>query len=310
MKTRFFSFMAMAFAAMLMISCSEDTPAPVVEIFFEADADNPYMINFTTTSSNASSFSWEFGDGNVAVGAEATHTYLQSGDYTVKVTAKGDGGEAMATKDVSIAASISEILSGGPSATNGKTWIVSRTATPGIDGAGSVDPSYPADMMPATDNLLDLIGLGAEYDNEFTFFHDGSYSINNVDGNNLCGWLWAATYIPQEDWVIPTDVGIFSVKSTPPADGTWMLTENTDLVVDAVDEDPVDGTATPKTVTFEDCDYITFDGGAFLALQDFGMYANVREVASDRVSIAVYMHSVQSVPDRPSHLITLSFDAK
>ncbi|MDX2430409.1 MAG: PKD domain-containing protein, partial [Bacteroides sp.] len=273
MKTRIFSFMTMAFVAFLLVSCGEDTPAPVVEIFFEADMDDPYTINFTTTSSNASSFSWEFGDGNVAVGAEATHTYLQSGEYMVKVTATGDGGEAMATKDVSIAASISEILSGGPDAMNGKTWLVSRTSTSGVDGVGDVNPSYPNNMFPATDNLLDMIGLGAEYDNEFTFFHDGSYSINNVDGNNLAGWLFAATYIPEEDWVIPTAVGIFSVKSTPPADATWMLTEDTDLVVDAVIEDASDGSTTLNTVTFEDAVYITFGGGGFLALQDFGMYA-------------------------------------
>lgn len=302
--------MAMAFAALLMISCSEDTPAPVVEIFFEADMDDPYTINFTTTSSDATSFSWEFGDGSVGVGESATHTYLESGDYTVEVTATGDGGETMATKDVNIAASMAEILSGGPSATNGKTWLISRTATPGVDGVGSVDPSYPADLFPATDNLLDFIGLGAEYDNEFTFFHDGSYSINNVDGNNLAGWLYAATFIPPEDWVITNDYGIFSVKSTPPANPTWMLTEGGSLVVDAVDEDPADGSTTLKTVTFEDADYITFGGGGFLALQDFGMYAMVRQVASDRISLSVYMYSVQSEPTRPSHLISLSFDLK
>lgn len=309
MKARFFSLMTMAVLAVLMLSCKEDTPAPVVEIFFEADAMDPYTINFTTTSSNASTFSWEFGEGSVGVGAEVSHTYLSSGDYTVKVTAAGDGGSTVATKDVSIAASISEILSGGPDAANGKTWLLSRTATPGVDGAGSVDPSYPADLMPGVDNLLDLIGLGAEYDNEYTFFNDGTYSVNNVNGNHLAGWIYSAMNIPEADWVTITDVGIFAVKVTPSTNATWMITEDTDLVVDAVDEN-TDGSGTTKTVTFEDADYITFANGGFIALQDFYPNVTVREVASDRITLSVFMNSVMAEPSRPSHCITLSFDAK
>ena len=153
MKTRIFSLMTMAIVAIMLVSCSEDTPAPVVEIFFEADPEDPYTIDFTTTSSDASSFAWEFGDGEVGSGAAVSHTYAESGEYAVSVVASGDGGSTTATKDVSIAASISEILSGGPSATNGKTWLVSRTATPGVDGVGSVDPSYPNKMFPATGPL-------------------------------------------------------------------------------------------------------------------------------------------------------------
>ncbi len=301
--------MTLAFVALLMFSCKEDTPAPVVEIFFEADDMDPYTINFTTTSSNASTFTWDFGDEVVGSGAEASHTYAESGDYTVSCAATGDGGQTVATKDVSIAASLAEILSGGPSATNGKTWLLSRTATPGVDGAGSVDPSYPADLMPGTDNLLDIIGLGAEYDNEYTFFHDGTYSVNNVNGNHLAGWIYSAMNIPDTDWVTVTDVGIFAVKATPSENATWMITEDTDLVVDAVDE-LEDGSGSTKTVTFPAADYITMGNGGFIALQDFYPNVTIRDVATDRITLSVFMNSVMANPDRPSHIITLSFDAK
>lgn len=307
MKTRFFSWITMAVAAMMLVSCSEDPP--VVEIFFEADESDPYTVNFTTQSENASSFAWEFGDGGTGEGAEVSHTYAASGDYSVTVTAKGDGGEATSTKEVSIAASMAEMISGGASA-NGKTWVMSRTATPGLDGAGSFDASFPADMMPGTDNVLDILGLGVEYDNEFTFYHDGSYEVNNVDGTNLAGWLYAAMNIPEEDWVIMTDVGIFSVKSPAPQGATWSLTEDTDLTMDGVNEDPVDGSVTEKTATFEAADYITFTNGGFAVLQDLNPIVIVRAVDSERLTLSIFMHSVQSAADKPSHILTLTLDAK
>ncbi len=309
MKTTIFSWMTIALTAVLLISCSEDPAPPVVEIFFEADASDPYTINFTTVSQNATSFAWDFGDDGVGTGAEVSHTYAMSGDYTATVTASGEGGDATATKSVTISANMAELISGGPNATDGKTWKLSRTATPGVDGAGSVNEDFIADLMPGTDNQLDLLGLGAEYDNLFTFYHDGSYEIDNVDGNNLAGWIYAAMNIAQEDWVIMTDIGLFSVKSTPPSSATWGLTEDTDLVVDAVDEveggDPI-----AKTVTFADADYITFGGGGFLASQDLNVYAIVREVSSTRLVATVFMHSVMDAATVPSHMLTLSFDAQ
>ena len=310
MRTRIFSWMTMVLTAVLMVSCAEDpAPAPVVEIFFEADATDQYTINFTTVSENATSFAWDFGDMEVGTGAAVSHTYATSGDYTVTVTATGEGGDAVSSKSVTIAADMAELISGGSTATEGKTWKLSRTATPGVDGAGSVRDDFVADLMPGTDDQLDLLGLGAEYDNLFTFYHDGSYSINNVDGNNLAGWIYAALNVPQEDWVIMTDIGLFSVKSTPPATPTWGLTEDTDLVIEAVDE-VEGGPHVEKTVTFADADYITFGGGGFLASQDLNVYAIVREVSSTRMVATIFMHSVMDVATKPSHMLSLSFDAQ
>jgi len=308
MKRSFYSVLTMlAVVALLFSSCSEDPEPPVVEMFAEVDWSNSYMVNFTTNATNATSFTWEFGDGETGTGATASHTYALSGDYTITVTATGDGGMATSSKSVTIVASMSELLCGGTS--SGKTWILSRTATPGMDGAGSVNSSFPTEIMPGTDNLLDAIGLGDEYDNEFTFYADGSYSINNVDGNNMAGWIYSYTQIGEENIVIPTAVGIFSVKNTPSTNATWTLTENTDLVIDAVDE--VDeSTFTPKTVTFSGADYLTFGNGGFIGIQDFSVNAIIRDITSDRMVVAIFLNSVYGAPDKPSALITISFEAK
>jgi PKD repeat protein len=309
MKKSFYAFFATLALAAIMFSCSEDPEPPIVELFFEVDAANPYTVQFTTTDQNVTSYAWDFGDGKTSTEPKPKHTYVQSGDYTVKVTVTGEGGTAMATKEVSIAASMTEMLSGGPAATNGKTWILSKNATPGRDGAGAFSNTFPTDIMPGTDNLLNMVGLEAEYDNEFTFMSDGTYKVNTVNGNNLAGWVYSAGVLGEDKIVKTTPVGIFIVKSTTLTNAKWSLTEDTDLVVDAVDED-ANGSGIPKKVTFTKADYLTFTNGGFIGIQDFAVNAIIRDITKDRMVVAIYLHSVLDSPTKPSNLITLSFDAK
>ena len=309
MKKSIYSLFAMLAIVAFMFSCSEDPAPPVVEMFFEVDEANPYKVNFTTTDQNVTSYAWDFGDGETSTEANPSHIYLQSGTYNVKVTVSGEGGTSEATKEVTISASMEEMISGGPAAANGKTWVLSKKATPGKDGAGAFSSSFPTDIMPGTDNLLGMVGLEAEYDNEYTFHHDGSYTVNNVDGNNLAGWVFSAGVLGEENIVITTPVGIFSTKSTPSKNAKWKLTENTDLVVEAVYEIE-EGVGKPKTVTFSQADYLTFENGGFIGIQDFAVHAIIREISADRMVVGVFLHSVLSTPDKPSNIITISFDVK
>jgi PKD repeat protein len=44
---------------------------------------------------NASSYSWDFGDGATSTDANATHTYNTAGTYTVKIMAMSKNGKKM-----------------------------------------------------------------------------------------------------------------------------------------------------------------------------------------------------------------------
>lgn len=60
---------------------------------FEADrtyGNNPLKVRFTDTSSNASSWAWDFGDGNSSAEENPIHTYTAEGRYTVSLTINGD----------------------------------------------------------------------------------------------------------------------------------------------------------------------------------------------------------------------------
>jgi gliding motility-associated-like protein len=52
----------------------------------------PLTITFNNTSTNANSYLWNFGDGNTGTGNNPSHTFTNSGTYTVTLIAYGTGG--------------------------------------------------------------------------------------------------------------------------------------------------------------------------------------------------------------------------
>lgn len=60
-------------------------------------------VDFTNLSLNATSYSWNFGDGTTSTVTNPTHAYAQPGVYIARLTAFGPGGtSASAEKVVSV----------------------------------------------------------------------------------------------------------------------------------------------------------------------------------------------------------------
>ncbi len=66
--------------------------APTGEYSAEANATNFLEYTFTNSSINASSFQWNFGDGNTSTEKSPTHTYATPGVYNVVLTATNASG--------------------------------------------------------------------------------------------------------------------------------------------------------------------------------------------------------------------------
>ena len=84
----------------------EPTPDPKPVAAFhmtKTEALVDEVIQFTNASQHATSFIWDFGDGNTSSEANPEHTYGDAGNYTVKLKAKGAGGEDESTQTIKIA---------------------------------------------------------------------------------------------------------------------------------------------------------------------------------------------------------------
>ena len=84
----------------------EDTPTPLqVVAAFEVSNTSPEvdeLITFTNNSENATSFEWNFGDGNLSTKTNPTHAFAQAGSFIVTLTATGDGGSSTSNKEITV----------------------------------------------------------------------------------------------------------------------------------------------------------------------------------------------------------------
>ena len=61
-------------------------PSPIADFSSSINPLNNGEVTFTNTSNNATSYLWDFGDGNTSTDANPIHTYTMSGNYTITLT--------------------------------------------------------------------------------------------------------------------------------------------------------------------------------------------------------------------------------
>ena len=104
---------------------SEKADLPTSAIIHYSVADT--KVAFTALSTNADSYSWDFGDGQTSTDPNPIHVYETGGYYKATLTVNGGTGSASDEADLAIALTPYVLLTGGPTAENGKTWKLSAT---------------------------------------------------------------------------------------------------------------------------------------------------------------------------------------
>ncbi|MEM8526991.1 MAG: DUF4374 domain-containing protein [Bacteroidota bacterium] len=110
-KLSFFIFTALL-GTQFLTSCNNEDEmpelkAPVAAFSFEVDN---LTISFKNNSTDASTYVWEFGDGNASTDTNPTYTYEADGSYTVELTAFGENGNSTTTESVSVSAAAAPTL--------------------------------------------------------------------------------------------------------------------------------------------------------------------------------------------------------
>jgi PKD repeat protein len=166
---------------LLVTSCGDDdepdvptaADVPVASYQFEIDTDNFLLVTFTNFSTNAVSYSWDFGNGESSTDENPTHTYAAEGDYVVVLTATNADG-VTATKEESFTLtdpnSALKLLTGEVS----KTWKPYRV---GVTASLGPDASNPGGWWAGFENNGARSCL---YEQTFTFHLDGTFVFDDM----------------------------------------------------------------------------------------------------------------------------------
>lgn len=161
------------------ISCGDDddttteptTSSAIAAFTSKVDDANFLKVKFTSTSKNATKFSWDFGDGSgTSTDENPEYTYAKEGTYTVKLTATGADDKA-SEKEQSITLTDPNAAQTLLSGTDSKTWKIVRTAA-----SISVQPSdFSASWFSISEQQV--AARPCLYGYEFIFKKDGAFEF-------------------------------------------------------------------------------------------------------------------------------------
>jgi len=156
--------------------------APVANFTFSgANNPAPCLVTFTNTSTNATSYYWNFGDGGTSIATNPQYTYTTSGTFNVQLTASNAGGSNSITKSVIIQNPIlgTNVTFNNPIFTDIYVTLNGTTLT--ITPGGSV--TFLSVMGSSVSYSAYTYGVAADGTTQIGLELDWNYTINLPGGN-------------------------------------------------------------------------------------------------------------------------------
>jgi PKD repeat protein len=221
-----FSFMALLAGGFLFLtSCSEDTTTPTADPVASFSADKttgatPLIVTFTNSSSGATRYEWDFGDGSSSTSNAPSHTFSNTStssarSFTVTLRAfNADGKSSTTSKTINVEAATTpptkkEIIAAGP-------WKISSWKQ--FDGTTTTDVYFQWD--------------NCNKDNIFSFQANGSWT--NEEGATKCDPN-DPTIISSGTWTLSSDENTFKVDNEEWKFVTPVTTSDMKISFDGVD---------------------------------------------------------------------------
>jgi PKD repeat protein len=197
-----FSFMALLAGGFLFLtSCSEDTTTPTADPVASFTADKtsgttPLIVTFTNSSSGATRYEWDFGDGSSSTSNAPSHTFSNTStssarSFTVTLRAfNADGKSSTTSKTINVEVATTpptkkEIIAAGP-------WKI--TGIKQFDGTTTTDVYFQMD--------------NCDKDDIYSFQANGSWT--NEEGATKCDSN-DPTIIDSGTWTLSSDGTVFKV---------------------------------------------------------------------------------------------------
>ncbi len=300
-------FLLFAGGLVLFSSCREEEPVepPKAGIFFSV---SDKQVAFTALTKRVETYLWDFGDGETGTVQNPVHLYKEGGVYDVKLTVTGEGGNAEAVAEVSLALSDFQMLTGGTRAINGKKWRIKGTHS-SKDALTLADAKFSV-LAPLSPGILGSAGLGLPevYEDEFIFKSDGSYIHAPKHSGAFAGLVYSM--INKKNILKATPMsqqyGMCYTAWTPETDTKFTLTEKKDLTL-AVTNYPSGSTA--MELTYPNVMTLSFSGNEFIGLMDFPREVIVQELTNETMRLVSFMCVTQKAHfNKPSNAVILTYE--
>jgi PKD repeat protein len=136
MKTTIIPLLLVA-TIVALAGCHDKKTPPKAIAKFTVSSDSVQIgdiIAFTNTSVNATTYSWDFGDGSSVIAQNPTHTYNSKGTFKVILTATGDDNSDTVSSKIKVRHPTTVFEGKGIKEISlGATWASVRTAFPSTD---------------------------------------------------------------------------------------------------------------------------------------------------------------------------------
>lgn len=311
MKNRLiFRTLTLFFMTLLFLpSCKDEHEKPTFPVsaeIFHSIAGK--QVAFTALTHSASGWLWDFGDGTSSTEQNPVHIYENGGYYDVTLTATDkDGNTAVSEKTLAVALTPYVLLTGGPTAENGKTWKLNANHPP-TDKLAKADADFSiADGAPETlpQGAFDLyLDMGEVYKDEYTFYFDGRYDHDTKDDEAAFSGLVYQYVTTGGEGIVNAggaDFGLCTGKYTPEENAAFTYVENENFAVPSI-------YGPEGVLTFENVSTLDFSGTEFVGFMDFQQKVIVNEIDDESMQLVMFMAASPDHLPMNTHALVLSFE--
>lgn len=311
-KLYYLIFIPLCIMVTVLPSCREEEDRPTFPLsaeIFHSIAGR--QVAFTALTHSAERWEWNFGDGKTSNEKNPVHVYDVGGYYVATLTAWDHAGQSK-SKEVKLAIELTPyaLLTGDHTAADykGKTWKLSADHSTAGDYLANADASLSVvakTPKPLPTGIFSTeFGMGAIYDDEYTFYHDGRYSQDvKADGGAFGGMVYQMLLNGGKDIINSNgkSYGLCIAKYTPEANATFTFTEKEDIKVPSA-------FGQGGELHFKDVSTLDFSGTAFIGFRDFQKKVIVTKITDSRMQLIMFMAA--SAPHVPlnTHALILSFE--
>lgn len=308
------NLVVLVLASLFFTSCEKDETRPefpLSAVIFHSIVDK--QVAFTALTHSATSWSWNFGDGQTSTEENPVHVYSTGGYYQAILTASNASGNSV-SDTINLALDLSTInyLTGNPTEPgyNGKTWRLTTNHSGNGDYLANADATFTTvdpSLTPLPSGIFGQIGFGDIYKDEFTFYYDGSYKHDvKDDGASFGGLVYQLVTNGGADVIaMYEDYGLCIAKYTPEDGATFTLTENEDFTVPSVYGPPT------YMITYKGVSTLDFSGTEFVGFRDFQRKVIINKISDTSMQLIMFMAAspdyLQPVAFN-THALILSFE--